>query len=231
MVKKSSKQKHIEEVPEVSPKLTDYIKSVSQLLFAWIKSHKVIVIIATIILVGLVIAGALVFDRQPKNLTDDEVVITVNKQLGISGDSNPAILSVVDKDRVNQPFLSDSENGDKVLLYYKSGKSVLFRPSTNAVIKQGTFTPPEAKIFIRKGTNNQSKTDEAVSKLSAISGVVMSSQDESPKKDYKGVKVIDVSDRYNGKAQEVANLYGATLERIPQGETLPDADILVIVGE
>lgn len=52
-----------------------------------------------------------------------------------------ALVSDVEKVR-NQPFFSKAENGDVVLVYQDSRKTILYRPSTNKIIEVGTINPP-----------------------------------------------------------------------------------------
>jgi len=48
----------------------------------------------------------------------------------------PAIATVNDASKLkNQAFFANAKDGDKVLIYSKTGKAVLYRPSTNRVIE------------------------------------------------------------------------------------------------
>lgn len=237
MAKKSTKKSQTKtEQPgaatsEVKPGIGDYIKAASQVLATWVRGHKTWILLALAgasVIIGLAVV---LLRTEPLDKSDDAVVAVVNKNLGISGDSNPAVLSVVDENKVAQPFLDDSKNGDKVLLYYKAKKSVLFRPSTGAVIRQGAFTPPDAKIFLRLGTADYTKLEEIKTKISAISDIDITSEDTSPKKDYKGITLVNVSDRYDEQASRLSSVLGVQPVLMPRGETIPDADFLIIVGD
>jgi hypothetical protein len=51
----------------------------------------------------------------------------------------PTIASVNDASKLkNQAFFANAKDGDKVLIYSKAGKAVLYRPSTNRVIDYST---------------------------------------------------------------------------------------------
>lgn len=51
----------------------------------------------------------------------------------------PTIASVNDASKLkNQAFFASAKDGDKVLIYSKAGKAVLYRPSTNRVIEYST---------------------------------------------------------------------------------------------
>ncbi len=49
---------------------------------------------------------------------------------------DPQVATVLDRDKLaDQPFFSKAENGDRVLIYAKAMKAILYRPSTNKVIE------------------------------------------------------------------------------------------------
>lgn len=215
---------------EVKPSYLSYIKAVWVLVLAWVKNHKLRTVIISLVAI-LVAAGLVVITRpDPAKMTNDEVVIRVSRELSISGDSNPAILTVEDETKVSQPFLDEAKNGDKVLLYYKSNKSVLFRPSENRIVRTGTFTPPDAKVFIRQGTNDAAKLETAKEQIGKLTDVEIVSKDYSTNRLNDKTVVVDITDRYPGSLQEIAKTLNADIVRLPDGETIPDADILVIIG-
>jgi hypothetical protein len=60
----------------------------------------------------------------------------IGKYLQLPEDEVPTVATVVDASKVkNQSFFANSENGDKVLLFAKSGKAILYRPSTKKIIE------------------------------------------------------------------------------------------------
>lgn len=84
-----------------------------------------------------------------------ELNAEVGKLIELPSDEVPTIATVVDADKVkNQAFFASAQNGDKVLLYSKNGKAVLYRPSTKKIINvapinigsgQTTTTPTTTK--------------------------------------------------------------------------------------
>lgn len=217
--------------PEIRPSLLVYIRATLQVILGWIKSHKLRSLLVLIVVVAVTIGLFMIIKPSAGELTNDQIVTQVNKELSISGDGNPVVLTVVDDKKVEQPFLEQAVNGDKVLLYYKVKKSVLFRPSEKRIIHHGTYTPPAAKVFLRGGTDNGTKLKEVRDKLVEVEDINLASQDSSPKQDYKGVTIVSVTDRYDDKIRELSQLFDVEISRLPAGESFPDADILIIVGD
>lgn len=85
----------------------------------------------------------------PENVAQEEVANITNK-LGklmiLPEDEEPTVATVLEKDKIqDQPFFSKAENGDKVIIYTKAMKAILYRPSANKIIEVApiSITQPE----------------------------------------------------------------------------------------
>lgn len=92
----------------------------------------------------------------PETQSQDEAE-QLKKEIGqyllLPTDETPTVATVADASKVrSQSFFTNTENGDKVLLFAKSGKAILYRPSTKKIIEvapinlnqnQTTETPAE----------------------------------------------------------------------------------------
>lgn len=66
------------------------------------------------------------------------LVAKVSKLMTLPTDETPTIATVTDVSIVaDQPFFKNAQNGDKVLIYQKAGKAILYRESENKIIEVG----------------------------------------------------------------------------------------------
>lgn len=66
--------------------------------------------------------------------------------IDLPSDETPTVATVTDVSKVkNKPFFAKAQNGDKVLLYAKSSKAVLYRPSTKKLIEVSTLNLSDAQ--------------------------------------------------------------------------------------
>lgn len=66
----------------------------------------------------------------------NQLVTEVGKLVDLPSGEIPSTATVSDAGKLkSQEFFARAQNGDKVLVYAKSGRAVLYRPSTNKVIE------------------------------------------------------------------------------------------------
>lgn len=89
----------------------------------------------------------------PEVTAQEEVtrlVTAIGKILALPEDEQPTVATVLDKDKIkDQPFFTKAENGDKVVIYSKAMKAILYRESINKIIEVAPIQitqPPEASV-------------------------------------------------------------------------------------
>ncbi len=66
----------------------------------------------------------------------EELLADIGKVVDLPEDENPTVATVQDATKLNeQPFFSEAQNGDKVLIYTEAKKAFLYRPSTKKIVE------------------------------------------------------------------------------------------------
>ena len=230
-----------------------------QLQLQNLSKKTVAILIIIILLVALL--PSLYFYQQYKNekeksksgsrLAKDEVQSLVKKvasHIELPKDEEPTVATVSDKTRLaQQPFFVNSEDGDKVLIYVKGRKAILYRPSTNKIIEVGPInvgtgeaelktTPSleeKVKVALYNGTETTGLTRQAEKHIAdeKLTTVEVVAKENAKKIDYKKTLVIDLSGKNETVAQQLAGFFKGEVTTFPDVETKPQgADILIILG-
>ncbi|QQS22957.1 hypothetical protein IPM19_00065 [bacterium] len=74
-----------------------------------------------------------------------KLIEQVRKLIILPDDEEPTIATVNDLSKLQgQPFFAKAQLGDKVLIYNKARKAILFRPSDNQIIELAPLVDPSA---------------------------------------------------------------------------------------
>lgn len=77
--------------------------------------------------------------RETKALTD-----RIGRFMELPTDEQPTLATVTDREKLTgQDFFANAQNGDKLLVYPKAQKAILFRPSTGKIIEVSKLTSGE----------------------------------------------------------------------------------------
>lgn len=83
----------------------------------------------------------IVAQNEVKRITDK-----LSQLIELPEGEEPSVATVLEKDKLaDQPFFARSENGDKVVIYTKAAKAILYRESSNKIIEVApiSLTQPE----------------------------------------------------------------------------------------
>lgn len=98
----------------------------------------VAMVIGAVLLVILLSSTAYFYSKYKKSIAvqNDETITKIGNLMVLPLDEKPTVATVTDKTKVNnQPFFAHAENDDKVVIYPKSQKAILFRPSIGKLIE------------------------------------------------------------------------------------------------
>lgn len=216
-------------------------------------TKKILIILTALVFVGLVATSYYFYNRYHKvtknsqALAEEEVkgyVAKINHYLDLPTDETPTLATVIDKDKLkDQPFFFKAINGDKALIYTKNKQVILYRPSVNRVINIApltinnpvTTTTPSAATNVRVAIYNGSKTAGLAAtvqkKIATIDGIKVTATANAAKNDYTETEIIDLNGAYSGLATDIAQLVSGKVKTLPEGESKPDADILIIAAK
>lgn len=196
----------------------------------------------------------IVAQEEAKSLTGK-----VGKLMVLPTDEAPSIATVVDKDKLkDQPFFKNTLKDDKILIYTKAKKAILYRPSTNKIIEfaplavgednqsavlgsdtqnstsniEPTPTSAPAKTVILNGSKTAGLTTIAETKIKEIGGIQVLFKNNAAKSDYTSNLVIDLTGGHDEQVKQIAKSIDGNISSMVDGEVKPsNADILVIVSK
>ncbi len=179
------------------------------------------------------------------------VLEKVSKLIEIPTDEEPTLATVTDKEKLKeQKFFAKAENEDKVIIFVKAQKAILYRPSWNKIIEVARIDTIDQKkaetgvstasaqtkmektnLIVLNGTNVSGLTNKLSEKLSGTGEFVVSSKTNAKRLDYEKSLIVDL-----GVGKQKAEVVLATLgvgqivDRMPEGEATPSSQLVVILG-
>lgn len=153
-------------------------------------------------------------------------------------DEQPTIATVADVTKLkDQVFFKNAKNGDKVLIYTKNRKAILYSVGMNKILDvepiniNANNTPAPVRIAVYNGSVNGDSTQSFEDQLKSKANNVNFVKTQKASGNYGRSQVVDTSGgQFSSAATQLAQLIGADVVQLPAGEQKPDADLLVILG-
>ena len=195
-------------------------------------------------------SGGIIANSEQAQEEVKKTIAAVDKLLVLPNDEQPTVATVSDVDKLkNQPFFTNAQNGDKVLIYSNAKKAILYRPSVNKIIEIAPVnigtpsasaqsvevapspTAKQLRLVVRNGTSvtglTRSFEEEVKDK---VPNVLVIERGNANKSDYDISLIIDVAGTRKAEAEEIARAMNLTVSQLPEAEPAPSADFLVILG-
>ena len=108
---------------------------------SFMSTRNIIIALGALLVIAL---GVAVYFYQQANVNSpeqsqkelDEVVAKVGKLMVLPADETPTLATVSDPEKLkDQKFFVNAKTGDKVLIYSRAQKAVLYSPSLNKIIE------------------------------------------------------------------------------------------------
>lgn len=75
------------------------------------------------------------FSQAKQNLGDVNVVVNlVDRHYVLPSNEKPALATVTDKSKLQSSLSGKVQNGDKILIYQKNQKAIIYRPSIDKIV-------------------------------------------------------------------------------------------------
>jgi len=157
------------------------------------------------------------------------------------------VAAVSDKEKLkDQPFFQNAKNGDRVLIFTKAKKAILYRPSIKKIIEVAPINlgSPSANI-ITPTISSKQLVKLAIYNGTKIRGLAASIKELITDKmieievvttgnsnnNYTENLIIDLKGGHNNIVNQLTKLLSAKTSSLPEGESSPDTDLLVIIGK
>jgi flagellar basal body-associated protein FliL len=105
----------------------------------------VLIVVAAIVVLGALGTAGYFYNKYTKAVANPDsvaqqetsaLVSKVGKLISLPADETPSVATVTDKEKLkDQTFVANTANGDKVLIYTKAKKAILYRPSTDKIVE------------------------------------------------------------------------------------------------
>jgi hypothetical protein len=173
----------------------------------------------------------------------------IGKLIELPKDENPRIATVSDITKLKgDSFFKNAKNGDKILIYVKAKKAILYDPVSNKIVNVQAITlgPAEAdtatastsasptpglvRVVILNGTRTVGLAAATEKKISALKNITVVSKADA-RANYIKTIIIDLSGKNGTVATELAKVLSGEVGKLPVAEVKPtNADMLVILG-
>lgn len=92
------------------------------------------------LVLGSIVAGVLLLPKLFEKPNYDSLTTVTNalsQHMILPQDEKPILATVTDKSLLKTPFLREADNGDKVIIYEKAKKVIIYRPSVDRIVSIG----------------------------------------------------------------------------------------------
>lgn len=172
------------------------------------------------------------------------LVSHIGSFMELPGDEAPTLATVTDTSKLPSiPFFARARTGDKVLIYQKAAKAILYRPSSKMIIDTSVFTSQGSAIAtesakkspdtieLRNGTTVTGLTAVIEKKLSQVAPEFkINTKSPAKRKDYTDSIVIAKDPQHEQTAIQLAKLLDFAVGPLPAKEASFSSDILIIAG-
>lgn len=169
-----------------------------------------------------------------KRLTEE-----IGKLMVLPQDEMPTVATVTDVSKLlANPFFSQAQKGDRVLIYANAKKVILYRPGEKKIVDVGPISissqsasAEKLSVTLLNGTTTAGLTKKFEPRLlSKQPSLSVSNRDNAKRRDYEKSIVVDVKKTREKAVADIAASLNMTVGDLPQSEATPTSDIVIILG-
>lgn len=184
----------------------------------------------------------------------------VGKLIVLPAGEEPTVITVADVEKLkSQPFFANAKNGDKVLVFQKARKAILYDPVAGKIIEVGPLIEPSPtpanispttsvsqspspspspsptttqtfKAVLYNGTSTVGLTKKVEDILKAKAPYIeIADKDNAKKNDYAKTLIIDLNGKNGVEVQNLIKIVGGEVSTLPAGETKPENADFLII--
>ena len=170
------------------------------------------------------------------------LVAEISKTFTLPKDEEPTVATVTEPEKLaGQAFFKDAKKDDKILIYQKSKKVILYRPSERRVVEVGVVNISQQdgeikvlesyKFALLNGTEKEEALDSFESKLKEIVSEPDFVKTAKSLKPYDKSIIVDVLGDKEELVKKLAEQLGIEVGSMPaEEEAVEGVDFIVIVG-
>ncbi len=175
----------------------------------------------------------------------------VKAHMMLPEDEEPTVATISDVDALveQQPFFNGAQNGDKVLVYVKARKAIIYSPERDVIVNVGAVIVDNSPVAIdetdeefgllnielRNGTHTPGLTRQISARLKEENSAFdFAELTDASNKDYSKTVVVDLGKTDNKDLlTSLGSVLGVStiIQQLPEGEQESQAEVLVIVGQ
>lgn len=175
--------------------------------------------------------------KNPEKVAQEEVnrvVKIVGQLISLPNDETPVLATIKDREKIkDQPFFSNAQNDDVILIYTKAKKAIVFREKDKKIINVGPISIDQQNgtpvALVNAGGNVADITKKINDKFTGTV-TITGTTDAKNKANVKEITVVDVAGNSGDIAKQIAETIGGKVGELPAGENAPGgANIVVFV--
>lgn len=173
------------------------------------------------------------------------ILAQIKKRMILPDDETPTVATVNDVETLkkDQPFFEKAQNGDKVIIYVKAKKAIVYRPQEDLIVNVGFLavdstaknTDKNEETSLTVEIRNGTQTAGLGQKIATTLGDSYQVQTvgDAVKKDYQETVVVNLS--ANSGSSNILSALAKELKAevttsLPDGEKQSQANVVVFIG-